>query len=489
MRLFLEKLKNFISPASENAGRKTCEPAEERPGAASGRKTGKLYALGLILVMLCSALLACGNSSSGYDGPVYRRLGTGSGSAVAAVSDGAVEEESAYDPDALYMIENIDSVEEHIIVRDLDTRRLYRYSYGMSTSFKSKHGGHALLTDFHPGLVVTLGELDSEGKLKELRISDKAFVMEDVTNYTIDTTRNLFSIGQTNYEMNSEAEIFSGDAIADLTTITENDSLRVVGIDKKIISLSITTGHGYLFVTNTGTFSDTLMQIGEKIFIMVDPTDMTIEIPEGTYAVTVAKDGYGGTKEVTVGRGETVNLNLDELKGEGPKTSQITFSVGVDNAHIYLDGQEVPTGGAMTVKYGRHALKVTAEGYDDWSRTLYVNSPTADIALDISEAKQGSSTGETNNAATSTSSAPADTSTGTTSGSSVGTGGSTGTAGTAGTGTSGTTGTGSTGATGTTGTTTGTDRNGDGVYDEKDAQLDYLSTISNMLNTMNSNNN
>lgn len=474
MRLFLRKLKNFISPVSENAGRKTCGPAKERPGAVSGRKSRKLYALGLILVMLCPALLSCGETS-GYDGPVYRRLGTGSGSAIAAVSDGAMEADAVYDPDALYMIENIDSVEEHIILRDLDTRRLYRYSYGLNTSFKSKHGGHAMLTDFHPGLAVTIGELDSEGKLKELRISDKAFVMEDVTNYSIDTTRNLFTIGQTNYEMNSETEIFSGDALADLTTLTENDSLRVVGIEKKIISLSITTGHGYLSVTNTGTFSDTLMQIGEKIFIMVDPTDMTIEIPEGTYAVTVAKDGYGGTKEVTVGRGETVSLNLDELKGEGPKTSQITFSVGVDDAHIYLDGQEVPTGGAMTVKYGRHALKVTAEGYDDWTRTLYVNSPTADIALDISEAKQGSSTGETNNAATSTSSAPANTRTGATSGSSVGTGGTTGTTGTAGT--------------GTTGITTGADKNGDGVYDEKDAQLDYLSTISNMLNTMNSSNN
>lgn len=488
MRLFLKKLKNFIRPVSENTGRKTCRFAEGKTGGGSGSKAWKLCALGLILFLCCPMLLSCGESS-GSDGLVYQRLGTGSGSAVAVETSDAVEAETAYDPDALYMIENIDSVEEHIIVRDLDTRRLYRYSYGLNTAFTNKHGGHSLLTDFHPGLVVTIGELDSEGKLKEIRLSDKAFVMEDVKNYSIDTSRNLFSIGQTNYELNDEAEIFSGDAISDLTAITENDALRVVGIDKKIVSLSITTGHGYLFVTNTGTFSDTLMQIGSKIFIKVDPTDMTIEIPEGTYAVTVAKDGYGGTKEVTVGRGETVNLNLDELKGEGPKTSQITFSVGVDDAHIYLDGQEVPTGGAMTVKYGRHALKVTAEGYDDWSRTLYVNSPTADIALDISEAKQGSSTGETNNAATSTSSAPADTSTGTTSGSSVGTGGSTGTAGTAGTGTSGTTGTGSTGATGTTGTTTGTDRNGDGVYDEKDAQLDYLSTISNMLNTMNSNNN
>jgi len=37
------------------------------------------------------------------------------------------------------------------------------------------------------------------------------------------------------------------------------------------------------------------------------------------------------------------------------------------------------------VPYGMHHVKVTATGYNDWSRTLYVNSPSAKIAIDMSD--------------------------------------------------------------------------------------------------------
>ena len=77
--------------------------------------------------------------------------------------------------------------------------------------------------------------------------------MEDVKNYSIDTSRNLFSIGQTNYELNDEAEIFSGDAISDLTAITENDALRVVGIDTTPSGSWASTRRLFLFRLRPGT--------------------------------------------------------------------------------------------------------------------------------------------------------------------------------------------------------------------------------------------
>ncbi len=484
MKLFWKKQKNWM----RSTGQEACEAEwrEKRRTSVFGlfRPSGRqrLCPAGVfsLLLFFCLFLSSCG-SSSGYDGPVYERLASGKGAGEAS-SEEAAEGEDPGDADALYMIESFESAEEHIILRDLENRRLYRYSYGMDTDFLSKFGGKAVMTDFHPGSVVTIGGLDSDHKLKEIRFSDKAFVMDDVTNYSMDQSRNIFTIGQTNYEMNEETEVFSGDILSDVNSITANDILRVVGIDKKIISLSITTGHGFLYVTNTDTFADSLMQIGDRTFVKVTAGEMTVEVPEGTYDVTVAKGGYGGTASVTVGRGETVNLNLDDLRGEGPKTCQITFSIGVDGAHIYLDGSAVQTGTPVSVQYGQHALKVIAEGYNEWARTLVVNSPTAEISLDISDEKKTTS-GETNNAASSTSSANAQTNT---NGSSANgsSGGSTAngsaSGGTAGNGTS----------SGTSGSSTsGVDRNGDGVYDEKDAQLDFLSTLSNMLNTMNSGNN
>ena len=44
----------------------------------------------------------------------------------------------------------------------------------------------------------------------------------------------------------------------------------------------------------------------------------TIEVPEGTYKVTVANNGWGGTREITVNRDELLNggFNYAEVEAE-----------------------------------------------------------------------------------------------------------------------------------------------------------------------------
>ena len=75
-------------------------------------------------------------------------------------------------------------------------------------------------------------------------------------------------------------------------------------------------------------------------------------------------------------------VDLSQLEGEGPKKCTITFTSTVENAKIYLDNQEVSVGESITVNYGRHSLKVVADGYDTWNKTLIVNSESAEILLD-----------------------------------------------------------------------------------------------------------
>lgn len=119
---------------------------------------------------------------------------------------------------------------------------------------------------------------------------------------------------------------------------------------------------------------------------------MLLEVPEGTYAITVANKGYGGTGTYTVARGETTLVDLDQLKGSGPKVCQLTVTSEVAGASVYIDGQQITVGQAVPVTYGSHTLKVVAEGYDDWQKTLIVNSESATISLDLAESE--STTGD-----------------------------------------------------------------------------------------------
>jgi hypothetical protein len=286
----------------------------------------------------------------------------------------------------LFILEDINGKEETITVQNVSSGQEFRYSFSLATLFISKFGDHAPMTDFQPGMIVELGDLLDSGALSEIRKTDRAWEYTDISDFSFDTDRNVMEIFGSTYKLETYVPIFSGSYRIEASDITESDLIRVAGIDKEILSVAVTTGHGYLSITGTELFEDSLIQIGKKVATLITG-DMIIEVPEGKYAVTVANNGYGGTKKVKIKRGKTTSLDLNELKGEGPKKCEITFRVNAEaeGAVIYLDGKQVEPGEKLSVVYGRHSLRVEVEGYDVWERVLFVNSPSAEISLDPTE--------------------------------------------------------------------------------------------------------
>ena len=178
--------------------------------------------------------------------------------------------------------------------------------------------------------------------------------------------------------------IFSGSDVVDTDSLTAQDKLAVVGIDKDIVSISVTTGHGTLQLSNTSLFEGSFLQLGDRIFAEITK-DMSLDVPEGCYTLAVANNGWGGSTDIEIKRGETTKVNLNDLKGEGPKKSSILFEVDVQGAKIYVDGSEIDYTSPVEITYGKHTLKVTADGYDTWTRTLYVNSKEATIQITIND--------------------------------------------------------------------------------------------------------
>ena len=126
------------------------------------------------------------------------------------------------------------------------------------------------------------------------------------------------------------------------------------------------------------------MQLGDRIFAEITK-DMSLDVPEGSYTLAVANNGWGGSTDIEIKRGETTKVNLNDLKGEGPKKSSILFEIDVQGAKIYVDGSEIDYTSPVEITYGKHTLKVTADGYDTWTRTLYVNSKEATIQITIND--------------------------------------------------------------------------------------------------------
>ena len=396
-----------------------------------------------------------------------------------------------------FMILENDMTGEQLILKQIASGKEYVYQYTLATRFLDKYGNRATVSCFEPGRVICVREKDDQGKAVEVQISDEVWEYPDVTRYTIDESRGIFKIGEERYSYDEDLFIQADGDVWTLSDLTENDTIRLVGVGKELISVAVTTGHGELVLKNTDLFDGSFIQIGEKIFAEITP-DMTLEIPEGTYTVTVANNGYGGSKDVTIKSGEKVKLDLDTLKGEGPKMGNILFAIDVEGAILQIDGEVKDYTNPIPLQYGVHTLTVMAPEYDTVSKKLFVNSEEATIAIGLSS--EGTDTSdttasETSSESTETNSTTTDTTQpGSLAGSLAGSyaGGSTAGSTSTGTSTSGTTTDGSTSGTtsgtvtdgSTSGTASGTTSTGTSGGTSTDSSTDYLSTLSELLSML-----
>ena len=282
----------------------------------------------------------------------------------------------------LFLIKNNDMQSECLILEQMVSGKQYMYYYSIATRFLDKYGNRAGVSEFEPGRVVTIGKKNHQGKVMQVQISDRVWEYPEITGFSVDEERGVFEIAGTKYSYAEDVYVNSDGNPERLEDLTDMDVLRVVGIGKKILSVSVTTGHGELQLTNTGVFEGSYIQVGSRIFSEIT-RDMTMELPEGIYTVAVANDGYGGSTEIEVKRGQKVTLDLDTLKGDGPKYGSILFAIDVAGAVLQIDGKVVDYSEAVPLQYGVHSLTVTADSYETYSKKLYVNSNEATIVIGL----------------------------------------------------------------------------------------------------------
>lgn len=360
------------------------------------------------ILFLAAVLLAgCGSNKAGtvVTGAHYYQLETENGSEEVSENNEQMETEAVYGTESLedesnigadlYMIISNDMNMEHMILEQLTSGRQYMYYYSLTTRFLDKYGDNTTVSEFEPGKIVNVGEKDSEGRLLEMEISDSVWEYEDITRYSVDEERGIFKIADVNYSYDEDVYVVSNGEKIRLSALTEMDEIRVIGMEKKILSVVVTSGHGELAMENTALFEGSYVQIGNEIFAEVT-ANMELELQEGTYLVTVANNGYGGSKEVTIERGQTTTLNLDELKGEGPKKGKILFAVDTEDAELWVDGKKKDYSEPLELQYGVHSIKVSAAGYEDYSKKLFVNSEEATILVEMTGSSTATASSETN---------------------------------------------------------------------------------------------
>lgn len=351
------------------------------------KQSGKHWLLALVIFTVVVALSGCGKKD---DGPVSMK---GYASGVEA----ATEEETQAEESSLYTVSGVDTTLSTMTFLNIDTGRYEQYSYTDGTIFKDRHGSLISAASMVPGKVVTLTLRDKDLILEKVEQSADAWEMDDIGKFSYNEEDKIFTIGDTKYSYDEELQVFSGDAAIELSAVTGQDTLRIQGIDRKVLSVSVTTGHGVIQLVNTQALEGGWLSLNHKNYYKITE-NMQLEVPEGTYELTVAGNGYGGSTEVAVTRNEQTSVDVDSIKGEDPKYCTLTFAVDVAGALMYIDGSQVDYTQPLQLQYGIHSIQITADGYDTWSKRLYVNSPEAQIEIALS----GDDTGSTETESTET---------------------------------------------------------------------------------------
>ncbi|MCR5374341.1 MAG: hypothetical protein K6E39_03090, partial [Lachnospiraceae bacterium] len=147
-------------------------------------------------------------------------------------------------------------------------------------------------------------------------------------------------------------------------------------------SVQITTGHGVLAFTNTKDFEGGYYVLGNLTTGKIT-ANLRINVRCGTYTLLVANNEQSGAVEVTVEDNKTTFVNLSKFVNNEVKRCTITFLVSVPNAVLTINGKAVDYSRPLSLKYGMYRIVCTLDGYEEWSRLLFVNSKTAYIDINL----------------------------------------------------------------------------------------------------------
>ncbi len=290
------------------------------------------------------------------------------------------KESQGQNQEVLYAVTGIDTERKLLTLRDCDTAKEKPYIYTGGTFIKNKYGDQLTIEQVSLGELVCITE--KEEKLTEVQFSKDIFSYDDLYKYTLDKEQKSLMVGNESYYFDENILVFHEGSKISVSEISEDDMICMKGMGQHIYVIQVISGHGTVVLENTELFHGGYITIGNILSKKITP-EMRIEVPEGTYLLAVANNGYGGSREITVEANRELKVNLDELKGEGPKTCQIKFKVTPENAVVQLDGEEVDLSQPVQVNYGVHQLTAKADGYAGWKRKLIVNSSTAEISIEM----------------------------------------------------------------------------------------------------------
>lgn len=316
----------------------------------------------------------------------------------------AQEEENPVDSDELVyqtvaMLVGKNEEEHKLKFISVDSDKLFELEYESKTPFLGKHGNSLTLAQIPLGEILDVTYSIHSKELIGVSVSNEAWTFTDVTKFDIVQDEGRMDIAGSTYKLPKTAIVSYGDELATFMDVTNVDTLTVKGYGRKVCSVIVDRGHGYLRVLNDSYFEGGWIEIGQEIIKTVTE-DMLIPVPEGNYHVRLTNRGYAAEEDVVIERDKESEIDLSKVDIKEVAIGHVSFTIVPDYAQLFVDGQMTDFEERIPLEFGIHRIHVELAGYESVDTNVRISDKYANVEITLEEKGDDTTTSKTDKTTT-----------------------------------------------------------------------------------------
>ena len=257
------------------------------------------------------------------------------------------------------------------------------YPYTGGTQILTKNNKQMTASEIEPGEVYDV-YTSEDGKKVEKMIQNASVTEHEGASLEINQDEKRLTVRGVNYAYNDDLLVFSDGRQIDPLEITPEDEVTLRGMNGQAFSVVVTRGHGYIKPNNFKDFTGGTVTVqGEAILPVAK--DMLLVVPEGQQLVTMKNGDLMAEVTVEVKRGQVTKVDMAKYQNQVPDTARVTFDVNPQGAELYVNGSLTDPSKPVSLKYGNHSVKVSLEGYEDYSGIITVKDASLTVHINLAE--------------------------------------------------------------------------------------------------------
>lgn len=262
------------------------------------------------------------------------------------------------------------------------------YIISGSTEIMTKHEKEISSQSLEVGQAVDVYLDESHTKVRKLQLSPNVIEKENVKDFIVNEDESYMEVEGVRYRYGSGFQAYSMGQVIDLKEITSMDEVSFIGVSGKAYSVIVTKGHGYLKPEKYKDFEGGTMTINGVAILPITPK-MLVPVPEGTHTITMRNGDYEGSRDIQIEREKECKLDMSLFKIAMPDKGRVDFQITPVGAELYINGILTDYSKPVSMRYGRHSIRVVLEGYTTYSGVVEVHSasPIVKISLASEEAE------------------------------------------------------------------------------------------------------